>query len=201
MKKSRNPCFSGQCFAMQIIWLVEKLASQVAILVLVDSVLQYKKLQRFHIFQQSRNPCFSGQCFAIKVILEEVDPRFVSQSLFQWTVFCNLRIRLMKSYQRMGRNPCFSGQCFAIEKNKNNQLSNERSQSLFQWTVFCNKDNRFFPIAPIKVATLVLVDSVLQQPRKMPEIGLKIRNIAWILGAFVQVIKYNSYLYSIAQLI
>ena len=44
----------------------EKQAGKVvAILVLVDSVLQYKNNKRIGTIEIGRNPCFSGQCFAI----------------------------------------------------------------------------------------------------------------------------------------
>ncbi len=46
-------------------WL-KKSYKRVAILVLVDSVLQYSRTEFRNHFRRSRNPCFSGQCFAIK---------------------------------------------------------------------------------------------------------------------------------------
>ena len=55
---------------------------KVAILVLVDSVLQYK----IHLIEKNygicRNPCFSGQCFAINIVEHKGDEVNVSQSLF-----------------------------------------------------------------------------------------------------------------------
>ena len=39
---------------------------KVAILVLVDSVLQSMKNEIVEIIDVGRNPCFSGQCFAIQ---------------------------------------------------------------------------------------------------------------------------------------
>ena len=54
---SRNPCFSGQCFAMDIDYISES-------------------------YHKRRNPCFSGQCFAIKKEGGIRKIRKRSQSLF-----------------------------------------------------------------------------------------------------------------------
>ncbi len=86
---SHNPCFSGQCFAINELIVVESIDEAVTILVLVDSVLQYKDFKNLLVFlnvtilvlvdsvlqyhenkrimisEESHNPCFSGQCFAI----------------------------------------------------------------------------------------------------------------------------------------
>ena len=134
----RNPCFSGQCFAISNTCFFEKLENMsqslfqwtvfcnyrpslhpgsrthVAILVLVDSVLQFNIQPHRQIMQTCRNPCFSGQCFAIVGVSQKYKLQYVSQSLFQWTVFCNKNTRIVYSYERECRNPCFSGQCFAI---------------------------------------------------------------------------------------
>ena len=54
---SRNPCFSGQCFA-----------------------IAYSVVCSFVDF--SRNPCFSGQCFAIPGEIDDYGNLKESQSLF-----------------------------------------------------------------------------------------------------------------------
>ena len=63
---------------------------RVAILVLVDSVLQYQYVVRLNI---------SGHAVAILVLVDSV-LQFIE--------------RIALSYYLYGRNPCFSGQCFAI---------------------------------------------------------------------------------------
>ena len=78
----RNPCFSGQCFAMHLRINSPLMSMEVAILVLVDSVLQLRMECVILRFKQSRNPCFSGQCFAIPMnrVNAKLEPG--SQSLF-----------------------------------------------------------------------------------------------------------------------
>ena len=61
-----------------------------------------------------------------------------SQSLFQWTFFCN-------------------------KKELKNALRTVRSQSLFQWTFFCNLSKQKSNEAKMCVAILILVDFLLQQ--------------------------------------
>ena len=80
--RSRNPCFSGQCFAISIMILKRLRSSLVAILVLVDSVLQFEEGQVVDREQFCRNPCFSGQCFAMKTVLKQEKQKSESQSLF-----------------------------------------------------------------------------------------------------------------------
>ena len=55
--KGRNPCFSGQCFAM-------------------------KSLVRVWFELRGRNPCFSGQCFALLCENTKENVMNMSQSLF-----------------------------------------------------------------------------------------------------------------------
>ena len=137
IQSRHNPCFSGQCFAIIILNKLIIYCYIVTILVLVDSVLQF---------------------FEIEFMPDEYRK---SQSLFQWTVFCNLSPHILESTGGKSHNPCFSGQCFAINRNKKDykkllvtilvlvdsvlqfeikleQKTYSQSQSLFQWTVFCN---------------------------------------------------------------
>ena len=91
-KKCRNPCFSGQCFAIILRLETRRRIIRVTILVLVDSVLQSMRLSKEKEFEIRHNPCFSGQCFA-------------------------MTLSMMKLWILPSHNPCFSGQCFAIVLN------------------------------------------------------------------------------------
>ena len=86
----------------------------------------------------------------------------MSQSLFQWKLFCNdaseehqliclivtILILVETLLQQLmviqeiplfaGHNPYFSGNSFAISKNKKHNEALKWSQSLFQWKLFCN---------------------------------------------------------------
>ena len=68
-----NPCFSGQCFAINIASGIYN-TTYVTILVLVDSVLQLNPTNQNVNWSFSHNPCFSGQCFAIVYIGGYNDP-------------------------------------------------------------------------------------------------------------------------------
>ena len=109
----------------------------VAILVLVDSVLQLKKALKLSKKGLSRNPCFSGQCFAI------------------------LR-KALKVGQESSRNPCFSGQCFAM--NTKILISISISVAILVLVDSVLQCRFWWRVNPImqSVAILVLVDSVLQ---------------------------------------
>ena len=61
-----NPCFSGQCFAMNIATTIYIIMTGVTILVLVDSVLQSNNQTNKVKYKCCHNPCFSRQCFAMK---------------------------------------------------------------------------------------------------------------------------------------
>ena len=86
----RNPCFSGQCFAMRF-------------------------FQCFLNPSCCRNPCFSGQCFAIYDDL--VDQGWEGgrrNPCFSGQCFAMIVKDFLEMQANFRRNPCFSGQCFAI---------------------------------------------------------------------------------------
>ena len=114
------------------------IVGEVTILVLVDSVLQFMRNEKFYRFVKA------------------------SQSLFQWTVFCNVYEYRSREDVLTGHNPCFSGQCFAMNSKMVMKAQPLKSQSLFQWTVFCNLITMKVDNPEIGVTILVLVDSVLQ---------------------------------------
>ena len=62
---SRNPCFIRLCFAIAIQMVSNNGKIDVAILVLLDYVLQCSDLDKLFKSYSSRNPCFIRLCFAI----------------------------------------------------------------------------------------------------------------------------------------
>ena len=159
----------------------------VAILVLLECVLQYEKDFYFIELKESRNPCFTRMCFAIiLLIIQEVksmisrNPCFTrmcfairdlenycnteltSQSLFYQNVFCNNEGFYNFLEDIEGRNPCFTRMCFAILYTQNKVVSMNMSQSLFYQNVFCNIIMEQYFIKYYFVAILVLLECVLQ---------------------------------------
>ena len=78
---SRNPCFSGQCFAIEFGQeTLKDLGSQ--------SLFSWTVFCNWKVtiigttYQSSRNPCFRGQCFAIYDLHNFFIMSYESQSLF-----------------------------------------------------------------------------------------------------------------------
>ena len=70
----------------------------------------------------------------------------MSQSLFQWKLFCNFTVEEMKNTLQ-SHNPYFSGNSFATKDKKNDIPFFKMSQSLFQWKLFCNLRKAGFNIS------------------------------------------------------
>ena len=113
LKRSHNPCFSGNSFATKCFLEIKfnPLRSQslfqwkllcngkindegregvkVTILVLVETPLQQLNGSLKHQDIQRHNPCFSGNSFATNGNAFDCPALKQSQSLFQWKLLCN----------------------------------------------------------------------------------------------------------------
>ena len=109
----------------------------VTILVLLEAVLQLKKIIEYIQKNKGHNPCFTGSCSAINWALTP-------------TPFFNCH------------NPCFTGSCSAILGGVLLVLQISMSQSLFYWKLFCNPPSFSKRKKRDSVTILVLLEAVLQ---------------------------------------
>ena len=134
----------------------------VAILILLESFLQYEMNEEFFSEIIGRNPYFIGILSAIKLKGERMKMRNWSQSLFYWNPFCN---KNWDGSRRWGLGVAILILLESFLQYKKTLKIKElkiKSQSLFYWNPFCNtKHNRSIQTQK-KVAILILLESFLQ---------------------------------------
>ena len=110
----------------------------VAILILLESFLQYYIMINENSADKSRNPYFIGILSAIPMVLKELvmehsrNPYFIG-------ILSAIIFKSFSDINTKCRNPYFIGILSAILEDENKVFCLGESQSLFYWNPFCNK--------------------------------------------------------------